>query len=421
MGREARDRRDRLPHLHPVERIELNKEHIGRRLIAAVGLLILGAGLLTYAIVGLMTPETGWQTVQASANAGPTCAEDFTFLYEINSAAETREVTNFYTSACQKGYRLFHSDQEFENVVNVYTINRHPNEELEVDPGLYAAFSAIVESGRRELYMGPVYERYDDLFFLQDDSLAAEFDPRLSENVREEYAGVLVYANDPQAVNLELLGDNRIRLYVSEEYLAWADREEIDRFIDFAWMRNAFLADYLAAVLTERGFTRGTLNSYDGFVRNLDGSGTEYSYSIYHRQDGIVFPAASLRYYGPMSFVRMRDYPISEQDSQHYYQTTDGEVRTSYLDTADALCRSAVDTLACYSREKGCAQILLEMIPVYIADEFQEEAVSALAKEGVASIYCQGSVVRYTEPGALLGNFFEGDGVQYTAKQVELP
>lgn len=417
MKREARDNQERF-RPKPVERIELNEKHTGRRLAAALVLLAIGVGALTYAIMGLLTPETGWQAIQASANAGPTVADDFTLLYEIHSKAETAAVTNLYTGACQRAHRLFHSDQSFEDTVNVYTVNSRPNEALEVDAGLYEAFAAVVESGRRELYLGPVYERYDDLFFCEDASQAAFYDPRLSEEVREEYAGVLVYANDPQAVSLELLGGNRVRLNVSEEYLAWAESEGITRFIDFSWMRNAFVADYLAGELIAGGYTKGTLSSYDGFVRNLDGSGTEYTYPIYHRQAGMLYPAASLRYQGPASFVRMRDYPLGEQDFQHYYTLPGGEVRTSYLDTADALCRSAVDTLVCYSQELGCARLLLEMLPVYIADTLQEEAVAALAEEGINSIYCQDSVVLYTDAGAGLEDFFAADDVTYTARRI---
>ncbi len=417
MGRAARDKQDRF-RPRPVERIELNEKHTGRRLIAAGALLVLGAGMLTYAIMGLLAPETGWHTVTASANAGPTSAEDFTFFYQSGSKAETTRVTNLYTGACQRAYRLFHSDLEFEGVVNICTINSRPNEALEVDAGLYAAFTAVVESGRRELYLGPVYERYDDIFFCGDDARLVDYDPRLSEDVRREYAGVLTYANDPRAIGLELLDGGRVRLNVSAEYLSWAESEGITRFIDFAWMRNAFVADYLAGELAAGGYTKGTLSSFDGFVRNLDGGGTEYAYPLYHRQGNDIYPAATLTYQGPVSFVRMRDYPISEQDLQHYYLLSNGEIRTSYLDVSDALCRSAVDTLVCYSRERGCAGLLLEMIPVYITSDFREESVFALAEEGIESVYCQDRVVLYTDVEARLTNLFSADGVQYAAKQI---
>ena len=158
MKREARDKRD-LPHPKPVERIELNEENAGRKLIIAVVLLLFGAGMLVYAFMGLLTPETGWQTIEVSGSGGPSCGEEFIFLYELNNSAEAKMVTDIYTDACQKAFRLFNSDQEYEDVTNVRTINLHPNEVLEIDEGLYKALACFPDSGRRELYLGPVYTR----------------------------------------------------------------------------------------------------------------------------------------------------------------------------------------------------------------------------------------------------------------------
>ena len=153
MKREARDKRD-LPHPKPVERIELNEENAGRKLIIAVVLLLFGAGMLVYAFMGLLTPETGWQTIEVSGSGGPSCGEEFIFLYELNNSAEAKMVTDIYTDACQKAFRLFNSDQEYEDVTNVRTINLHPNEVLEIDEGLYKALTCFPDSGRRELYLG---------------------------------------------------------------------------------------------------------------------------------------------------------------------------------------------------------------------------------------------------------------------------
>lgn len=387
-----------------------------RRLVLAGIFLLLGAGLLAYSVMKFFSPETGWQTIQADSGLG--CGDSFTFLYQAGSTAEAKGVTALYTQACQESFLLFHSGQEYEGVTNLATINRHPNEALEVDEGLYRALSVMADSGRRELYLGPVYERYDDLFYCQDDAQLADFDPRRSEAVAEEYAAVLAYANDPQAIGLELLDGNRVRLKVSDAYLAWAEQQEIVRFIDFSWMSNAFIADYIADKLAAGGYTAGVLSSYDGFTRNLDGRGVDYAYPLYARRGDVVYPPAVLHYRGPVSLVRMRDYPMGEQDRLQYYRLRNGEVRTMYLDTADALCKSSVDTLTCYSREKGCAQLLLEMIPVYIAGAFREEAIPALAEAGTQSVYCREDAILYTDPEAALEDLYAGEDVRYTPRQV---
>ena len=412
MGRGDRQGRFRPP---PVERIELDEEHLRRRFITAGVLLLFGAALLAYAVMKFLTPAAGWQVIQANSTGEASCAEEITFLYEAASPAEVKAAAARYTDACQRAYRLFHCRQEFEAVVNVCTLNRRPNEVLAVDGALYEALATAVGGGRRELYLGPIYARYGDLFFCQDDAQLVNYDPRLSADVAREYQEVLAYANDPQSIEVELLGENQVRLRVSEAYLAYAEREGIDRFIDFAWMQDAFVVDLLAGELEAGGFTKGVLSSYDGFTWNLDSREGSYEYPLYHRQGGEVRFAANMRYWGPASMVCLRDFPTSEQDFGRFYTLRSGEVRTPYLDTADALCRNGVSSLLCYGREKGCGQLLMEMIPVYITEDFRPEAAAAMAADGVQSVFCQGAAVYYTEAQAVLEVSEEGG---YTAERI---
>lgn len=420
MGRTARDWRDR-PHPKPVERIELNKEHAGWRLLAAGVLLVFGAAMLTYSFMQVLSPKgtKGWVSIEADSGAGASVAGEFSFFYrpgsgELSYAADQKGVTSLYTRLCREAFQLFHSREAFEDVTNIYAINRRPNEELEVAPELYEAFAVMERSGSRMLYLGPLYERYNGLFSCEDDSQLADFDPRLSPEVAQEYREYAAFANDPRSVRVELLGENRIRLFVSQEYLEYAGREDVESFIDFAWMRNAFIADCLARELIAQGYTRGVLASYDGFIRCLDESGEEYSLSLYDQKDGTVYTAAIMGYQGPKSIVSLRNYPVNALDQMRFYRLSTGEVRTPYVDTADALCKSSVDSLVCYSREEGCAQVLLEMIPVYIADSFRPETLEDLAGRGIASIYCEDDVLYPSEADAALTLLNEENGVRYS-------
>ena len=405
-----------------MERIELDEEHLGRRFLAAGTLLIVGATLIAFGVMRFLTPASGWQAIQASGTGEPSCAEEFTFLYEAASSEDAKAAAALYTSACQRAYRLFLCQEVVEGVVNVHTLNHRPNEALTVDPALYEALSTAVGGGRRELYLGPVYARWSDLFFCQEDAQLAAYDPRLSEDVAREYRGVLAFANDPGAVDLEFLGENRVRLRVSEDYLAYAEREGIDRFLDFGWMKNAFAADLIAEELAAGGITRGVLSSFDGFTRNLDGREGTYDYPLYHRRDGKVWLAGNLRYQGPKSLVCLRDFAASERDLERFYTLQNGEVRTPYLDTADALCKNALSSLVCCGGERTCGQLLMEMIPVYITDvPFGREDAAALARRGVDAVFCQGTVVYYTDPQAVLTDLTdltEGGGGRYTAELV---
>lgn len=417
MGRTARDKR---PYLPPVQRIELSDQHVSRRLILTAALLLLGVGLLVYSFLQFLEPQSEWVTITADSGGGPSSAGDFTLLYcpgggDASPSAERKGVTTLYTSLAQRAFQLFHADQSFEGVVNVYDLNHRPNETVEVDPGLYAAFQAVADSGSRALYLGPVYSRYFGVFTCQDDVELADFDPRLSEAVAAEYRELCAWANDPDAIGLELLEENKVCLRVSEAYLAYARAEEIEDFIDFSWMANAFIADFIADGLIARGYTSGALTSCDGFCRNLDGGGTGYTLPLYSRQEDAVYAAAELRYTGPRTFVALRDYPMSERDAARFYTLKNGERRTPYVDPADGLCRNALPELVCYSTSRGCAETLLALLPVYVAESFDAGALDGLKSRGIESLLWEGFTLHCTDSEAVFENFYSHDGVVFSA------
>lgn len=362
-------------------------------MIAAGLFLLIGAGALAYGVLKLLTPDSGWQTVQAGASEGPTCGEEFVFLYELGAgelpaAAENKAVNLIYTDACRKAFQLFHTMEGFEGVVNLYEINQRPNEALEVDQALYDALAAVQAAGDRTIYLGPVYARYGDLFYCTDDSQLVDFDPFLSEEVREEYAAIAAYASDPQAIDVELLENSQIRLRVSEEYLAYAREEGIQRFLDFGWMKNAFVTDYLADCLMEAGFTHGSISSVDGFARCLDGREGTYSLELPDWWEDRLIQAGTLEYQGPMSLVSLRSFPSVAGDEQRYYRLKNGEIRTQYLDPKDGVCKLDTGSVTCCSRSHSCAELAMRIGRSRISDGFRIDLEQELAQEGAVIVQC---------------------------------
>lgn len=430
MGRYARDKR---PQVKPVEKIQLSGENLTLRAVAAVLLLIIGAGALVYAFQRLFTPEPGWQAIQAGTDQGPGCGEDFTFLYELgvsgqSVSAESRTVTQLYTQACRTAYQLFNADEGFEGVVNLWEINRRPNQVLQVDQVLYRAFAAIQEAGDRTVYLGPVVTRYDDLFYCEDDAQLVDFDPRLSPAVAEEYAAVADYAVDPAQIDVELLEDFQIRLRVSEDYLAYAQREGIDRFLDFGWKRNAFVADYLAETMIEAGFTCGAISSQDGFVRCLDNREGNYALPLLDWLEDRPIEAGTLEYQGPMSLVSLRSFPAAGGDEYRYYRLKNGEVRTLYLDPYDSgLCKlgsDSVGSVVCYSPARGCAELAMGVGQAYISGFSGDDWSKGLGSGEIRIINCWSDSHEFvcTSRETVVTNLYENeDGVRYTVKVGPVP
>lgn len=406
MGRMTRrDNRD-LPHPKPVERVQLSEKHIKLRIALAVIFFVIGVSALIYGVLSFLGGgDGGWREITASSSGQEHCGGEFVFRYDIEGdgpavRSQSRALTDLYTEAMIQAYQLFNSQLFFEGVNNLYAINSQPGEILTVDPALYEAFRLIQESGSRELYLGPLYVQYDNLFASESDAQAMEFDPFVSSEAEAYCREIAAYAADPEAIRLELLGDDQVRLILSEEYARYAGEQGITEFIDLGWMRNAFVIDYVADTLAAQGYTRGVLSSYDGFTRNLDRREEIYAYNLFDRRGQMVYEAGAWQYRGPVSMVFLRDYPMNRLDTMQYYELENGEIRFPYVDVESGLCKASLHNLVGYSYEESCARVLLALTPVYIADSFDAGALEQLAGEGIYGIYCQSAVIYHTETAA---------------------
>ncbi len=411
-----KDNRD-MPHLKPVEKIQLSEKHIKLRAALTVVFFIIGAAALIYGFISLLGGgDGGWREITASNSGEEHCAGEFVFRYDLEGNGAqvrnlSRELTDAYTEIMIYAYRVFDSRYFAEEMHNIHTINSQPGEVLTVEPALYRAFELLEENGRREMYLAPLYVQYGNLFSSESDTQAAEFDPFVNPETADYYRELAAYAADPQAVELELLGNWQVRLDISEEYARYAQENGITEYIDLGWMRNAFIIDYAAQALTERGYTRGVLASYDGFTRNLDRREENYAYNLFDRREMTIYEAGIWQYRGPVSMVFLRDYPMNELDVMQYYELENGEIRFPYVDIASGLCRASAHNLVGYSYGESCAEVLVSLMPVYIGDDLDTGALRRLAEEGIYSIYCQDRIICHTEESAEIGSLREGYSV----------
>ena len=81
----------------------------------------------------------------------------------------------------------------------------------------------------------------------------------------EETAAVAAFTQNPDDISLELPGENQVCLHVSDAYQAYAAEMGYTAYLDFFWMKNAFLIDYLADTIRGEGYQLGIISSKDGF------------------------------------------------------------------------------------------------------------------------------------------------------------
>lgn len=416
MSKHARDKR---PYMKPVTRIELSEDRIKLRLILLIVLLAIAAVAVFVGLRAALTVDPGWQKVQVSSGK-VNCSTDFTLMYDFSdhSASEatvgSKRLNALYTQLTEDAYAIFTAAEYETEFANVRYLNDHVNETVTVDPALYQALERIVWYDSRYPFLAPVYAEYDRVFLQTNEMDAALCDPAKSPELMDDIRQAASYANDPEMVRLELMGDDQVMLHVSQDYLSYAAEYGMDTFFDFHWMTNAFIIDYMASKLMENGYTNGYLASFDGFNRNLDMRGTSYSYNVYDRQGSDIYLPAVFQYQEPTSIVVLRNYPMSDADRWHYFSYSDGSITTTFVDPADGVSKSATDNLFAYSRGSGCAEILLQMAPVFIADELDVDALNSLTEKGIYAIWGDEAQLHCNDADANLTLTAESGGDLYT-------
>lgn len=390
----------------PITRVELTDQNRTLRWIAVVALLVIGIIGITVGVVNFLNNDTGWQTVEITTQER-NCSEYFSLQYNFSGTGAEATVVNrtleaTYGAACVKAYQLFTPDESIDGVNNVYYVNHHVNEVVTVDPVLYGAFEKL--EGTSWLYLGPVYTHYYNIIFNTEDAMVQDLDPVVNAEAKDYVAQIAAFAADRNAVDLELLGDNQVKLCVSDAYLAFAEAEEIDTFIDFAYMTNAFIIDYLADSLIAQGLTEGYLVSADGYTRNLDDG--SYSFNIFDRVADTVNLAAVMEYQGPVSMVFLKNYPAADYDTS-YCVSGDHFVHL-FADPADGIYRTSVENLVSYSYDAGCAEVLLQMLPGFVGHSFS-------VPEGVFSVWCEDGIIYYNDESVSFGSLLQNTQVAYEA------
>jgi hypothetical protein len=382
-----------------------NKNWAVRWVLIAILLIIAGVALGSGLNSALQTPA-GWHTVEGNSTA-LNCGEQFVLRYEYgagenSSTAESKALELLYGKTIENAWKLFFNEAGSSELGGILKINQNPNKEIEIDSGLYQALEQVVNSGNRALYLAPVYAAYDQVFFSENDSAAKEVDPGQNEELKAYVQTLADYAKDSNAIGLVLLGDNKVMLNVSQEYMAFSQENEVRYLVDFGWLRNAFVADYIANELTNNGFTNGFIASVDGFTRNLDNRANAYSLNVFNKNQNSVDLAAVMEYSAPKSLAFLRGYPMYDQENYRYYSFANGRIVTAMIDPEDGQSKVATDNLVSYSENLGCGELALSVMPVYVADTFSEQTLNELTNEGIYSVWFNDKQLMYNQQGLKL-------------------
>lgn len=372
------------------EDLKAHKKKMRKRAVIAAAVF---GSLFIIALVILLVNlanDTGWREVTVRPGSEKNCASSFKFQMKLDRSAggvDYHTLTEAYTQATIKAYDLFDTEEAHPGVSGIYEVNRSVGQTVTVEPELYKAFEILEKSGFRGLYLAPVYAVYQELFLSEDDSFAALYDPNQSDETAAYFEKLCSFISDPEAISLKLLGENAVRLEVSDAYLSFAKENEITVFLDFFWMKNAFILDYLTDELLKTGYASGYLQSNDGYVSVLDRSGTSYDLPLYVREDLKVYPWATFQCTGPFKMVSFHDYTTDYSYEDYYYAYRDNVFVTPYVDPEDGYCKNSIHDLWFYTETGSAAEMLLIGAKLMITAPFSSEEALSYAEDGLYAVF----------------------------------
>ena len=357
----SRYARRREPAIRPKTRLEVSNDHLTIRVVCLVVALVVAAVAFGTALSGVFSTKTGWQQIEP-VDPETGIAQDFLLYYNIGQSDlsprdELRAVSSGYSKAIDHAYRVL-SNVELEGYVNLHTLNTQPNTDITVDPLLYNAFAQVEASGSRLPYFAPLLSAYRNLFQYTDDEVRAQY-----EQFRQEIAA---FAMDSDAVQVKLLPENTVRLELSPEYLAYARENEVDSFVDFGILLNAFLCDAVADTLEEQGCVNGYITSFDGFTRAM--CTDEFGLNVLDLVQGQVRQLGTVLYNTPGAVVSCRSFPVLEKDAAIYYTYSDGSICAPYLND-QGLLSAVCASLNTFSGELSTAELALRTLAAFAGED----------------------------------------------------
>lgn len=396
------------------EQVELSDKKVVLRVVICAIMLLIAAVAFAFAVNQLLAFDEGYCEIEyAGGNVSESCADEFTLVCYCKSKDEHNKLTQVYSELSEHAYKVFSVDEAYVSLSGLSSLNAHPNETVTLDPLIYDSLELLEEYNNRAIFLAPVYYFYSNLYTAENDAVAVQNDPYFNEELKKDIDSFIAFINSKEHIKIELLGEQKAKLTVSDEYAAFMSDFGMTAYADFFWMKNAFIADYISNELYQKGYSNGSLSSFDGFSRTF-GDESRFALELFDLADnGVIYPAAKCAYSGKLSSVAYYQYPLgSINDQFRFYRYNDGALRSPYIDMSDGLCKGAYSELICASSEKSCAEIMLRTYNPFVADSADKPALDALGAEGYIYIIIENDNIYMNQNNILSIEDFFSNGVR---------
>ena len=281
------------------------------RLILFILALALAIGSFATFFLKLGHQDSGYQTIEYEGTHGDVLYRTgISLLYWAEgSAADIRTLSNsvmrVYSDSLYRNFILLDEEAEYEETVNIASLNRRAGEEIVIPDRLADvlrdALDRTAEDAGYSVYAGALYSEWESLLYLEDPTGA---DPVNSPEEADRIARITEAVRPENGIQLTLSqGENGTTacLTIPEEYRRMAEELEISApALDLNLLRDAYLMDMVAADLQAAGYPDYVLYSKSGLAMTAR---TQETLIVSVMKDGeaaatlsAAAPAASIRF-----------------------------------------------------------------------------------------------------------------------------
>lgn len=382
--------------IKPVEKIELNEKNIKIRIVLIIISFCAIIASIIGIFIGLNKKDSGWSEIKAQPVSEYSCSDDFIFYYNLghtnlSSKDEEKLIIAEYTKALEYSFKLLNKYKEYDDIKNLYYINNHPNQEIEIDSYLYTSLKNIC-SESNILYTSPIVDMYDAIFSASSDVEALKYCPDTNDNLKQIYQRLCLFIKDRNKIELRFLDNNKIFLFVSNDYAEFLKENEFSSYIDSSFLKNAIIIDYVTQELKKNNYTYGNIKTYDGYYINLNSEGNyPFEYPLVDKSLTSYTNIASIDFVGSISIVEYRSFMLYENDANRM-RKIDDKVYSLYFDESDGINKYSKNMITFYSQNLSCLDIALKTYKQFINNEYND-----IKYDNINYVYVENELINYTD------------------------
>ncbi len=317
--------------------------------IILVCFLAIIIGICIAVAINQLKAKEGLTKIHADYSNYPQAEGEYELYYYLDDSngtnVSTKQLTisNLYSKSLDFIYPLLDNAESYENIKNIYYINHHPNEEIEINNVLYDYLYEIYNINSRYILSGNAMALWES-FLYNINGNYNYIDPFINLDIANKIEEFNL--NYLDYISISFKGDNKIILNVDENFKFLL--EDGNQYINLSYVKEAIIMDYVKKELNNNHYYNGYIISLYGLLLDL-GSNDSFDYQ-YLSFDNIASICSSLEIKSNYSYINIYNFYVS--NSYPFYEIKDGEniiKRTIYMNVYDLYPNFDFDTLIYFS------------------------------------------------------------------------